>query len=230
METALRDTTGPDRVSLTEEAYRVLKSEILDNRLPPGFQALEPDLAKRLGMSRTPVREAVIRLQEEGLVEVVPRRGMRVLPVSPDDMREIYQLLTVLEAEACAMVAAAGPSPADLAPLEREVEVMETAVAAGDRESWARADDRFHRALVGLCPNHRLSNFVSMLFDQAHRTRMFTLYLRVLPINSTMDHRQLIRMIAEGDAEGASRHNRRHRERAAGELLGILERHHLHHL
>ena len=65
-------------LSLTDEAYGLLKAEILENRMPPGFQALEQDLAQRLNMSRTPVREALIRLQEEGLVEVVPRRGMRV--------------------------------------------------------------------------------------------------------------------------------------------------------
>jgi DNA-binding GntR family transcriptional regulator len=218
------------RPSLTEEAYRVLKREILENRMPPGFQALEPELAARLGMSRTPVREAVIRLKEEGLVEVVPRRGMRVLSVSPDDMREIYQILTALESEAAALLAARKPGPQVLAPLSRSVAEMADAIKAEDRERWAAADDRFHRALLDLCPNRRLSSFVSLMFDQAHRARMVTLHLRELPVRSTVEHTQLVDVIAAGDAAKVRQSYRDHRERAVTELLAILERYHLHHL
>ena len=98
------------RSPLTEEAYQGIKDEILENRMAPGFQATEPEVAERLGMSRTPVREALIRLQEDGLVEVVPRRGMRVLPVSPDDMREIYEVLCCVETEAAMLLAARRPN------------------------------------------------------------------------------------------------------------------------
>ncbi len=228
-ETVLPSSADRDRVSLTEEAYRVLKREILDNRLPPGFQALEPELARLLGMSRTPVREALIRLQDEGLVEVQRRRGMRVLPVAPADMREIYQILSVLEGEACVLLAARKPRP-NIRALIRETDAMEAAAAAGDRESWAKADDRFHRALVALCGNRRLASFSNMLLDQAHRTVMVTLYIRQLPTKSVVDHRLVLEDIAAGHSEAARLHLRQHREWGAGELLRILERHRLHHL
>ena len=96
-----------DRVSSAERAYRALKDLILSNELPAGSQLLEQEAALRLGMSRTPVREAMIRLEQDGVVEIRPRHGMRVLPVSAADMREIYDVLTSLEATAAEMVAPA---------------------------------------------------------------------------------------------------------------------------
>lgn len=69
------------KMTRMDEAYRRLKQAIMENRMPPGYQAMESDLAENLRMSRTPVREALICLQNEGMVEVIPRRGMRVLPL-----------------------------------------------------------------------------------------------------------------------------------------------------
>jgi DNA-binding GntR family transcriptional regulator len=88
-----------------ERVYQALRARILDNLWPPGYQALEQALALELGVSRTPVREALIRLHNEGLVEVVPRHGVRVLPVSPVDMAEIYAILTSLESLAAELAA-----------------------------------------------------------------------------------------------------------------------------
>ena len=83
--------------SMVYAAYEQIRRRILDNVWPPGHRALEQEVALELGMSRTPVREALLQLQNEGLVEVIPRHGVRVLPVSPTDMREIYEILTALE-------------------------------------------------------------------------------------------------------------------------------------
>jgi DNA-binding GntR family transcriptional regulator len=215
--------------SLTEEAYARLKAEILDNRMAPGFQALEPELAERLGMSRTPVREALIRLQEDGLVEIIRRRGMRVLALSPDDMREIYEALICIESEAAALLAARTPPP-DLTVLENVMADMETALVAEDLDAWAVADDEYHRIVVGLCGNRRLAAVAVTLQNQAHRARMFTLRLREKPIRSTSDHRDQLNAIRAGDADGVRRLFRSHRQRAATELLAIIERFNLHRL
>ena len=91
-------------MSFAVQAYTTIKHNILENRYPPGHQALEQELATELGMSRTPVREALIRLEREGLVELIPRRGMRVVPLSPADMKEIYDVLTGLETAALALM------------------------------------------------------------------------------------------------------------------------------
>jgi len=198
---------------------------ILATALPPGFRALEQELALRLGVSRTPVREALIRLEAEGLVEVVPRRGMRVLPVSPDDMAEIYAILTSLESEAAGL-AADRPAPARaLARLERANADMEAAVARGDRDAWAEADARYHRALLDAGGNRRLADTVLTFWDQAHRVRLMTLHLRPPPEASTREHRAVTDAIRAGDAAAARALHRAHRERGGRELVAILRRH-----
>ena len=213
--------------SLSELAYKALKHEIMENLLSPGYQEMEPELVIRLGMSRTPVREAVIRLSKEGLVDVIPRRGIRVKPVSVEDMKEIYELLAVLEAEASAKVAMLPTSSLDLDPMIKSVELMERALDQKDLNTWAKADDNFHRSLLELCPNRRLAQFVGQLLDQAHRVRMFTLLLREIPYKSTQEHWDLIKDLQAGDTLSVQRNHRVHREKASRELINILERHQL---
>ncbi len=211
------------RTSRVDDAYLKLKHEIRSNRLPPGFQATEPEIALRMGMSRTPVREALIRLESEGLLELIPRRGARVLPVSAKDMREIYELFTSLEPDAAAAVAARNPDSDALVPLANATEAMERSLERDDLEAWAEADDRFHGALLVLHGNQRLKAFVSSLYDQAHRARMITLRLRSRPVQSTHEHREILEALKAADGEKARRIFREHRERAARELLAILE-------
>lgn len=211
------------KTSRTDDAYAKLKAEILENRLPPGFQATEPEIALRLGMSRTPVREALLRLEADGLVAMKPRRGARVLPLSIDDMREIYEILTALEPEAAAELAKRRPDARELKPLSDATNDMEKALGNNDLDAWAAADDRFHRELLVLHDNKRLTDFVMSMFDQAHRARMITLRLRKPPKQSTQDHRDILRAIENGEVEDAREIFRRHRKSAAAELLGLLE-------
>ena len=212
-----------NRTTRVEQAYARIKQEIRSNCMPPGFQAPEPEIAAELGMSRTPVREALIRLQAEGLVELVPRRGVRVLALSADDMREIYEIHTALEPDAAANLAARRPTQEVLAPLEAAVSEMEAALKNPDLDRWAAADDRFHRELLALQNNRRLEEFLGALYDQAHRARMVTLRLRELPVKSTAEHREILTHLRNGDGAGARRLFRAHRKRATRELLTILE-------
>ena len=215
------------RVSLVDDAYLAIRRRILDNVYPPRHQALEGDLAGELGISRTPVREALIRLANEGLVEVVPRHGMRVLPVSPADMREIYVVLTALESAAAELLARRRPTDAELKPLVEATRDMSRALKADDLDAWAAADERFHHGLVELAGNRTLQDAVSRLGDRVHRARMFALRLRPKPINSTREHMAMLERIRAGDAAGAVEVNRAHRERATRELVAIFERYRL---
>lgn len=216
-----------DNLPLAEQAYQEIRARILDNLWSPGYQALEQEVALALGMSRTPVREAMMRLQQEGLVEVAPRRGMRVLPVSPTDMREIYEILTALECMAAETLGKRRPSQQELRPLVEATQLMEAALAREDLDAWAKADETFHLALVKLAGNRMLLETVMGYWDRAHRARMFTLRLRPKPVNSTKEHMQLVDMLAAGDGAGAAQVNRSHRERASRELLAIFERYQL---
>ncbi|MEJ7669777.1 MAG: GntR family transcriptional regulator [Casimicrobiaceae bacterium] len=216
------------RTSLVDVAYQAIRRRILDNVYPPGLQALEQTLATELGISRTPLREALTRLQEEGLVEMIPRHGMRVLPVSPTDMREIYVVLTALESAAAELLAQRRPSDAELKPLVEASRDMARALRVDDLDAWAAADERFHQGLLELTGNQTLINAVGLLSDRAHRARMFSLRLRPKPVNSTQEHMALLERIRAGDAKGAVDVNRAHRERASRELLAIFERYRLH--
>jgi DNA-binding GntR family transcriptional regulator len=218
------------RGSLVDAAYQALRQRILDNVYPPGHQALEQALAEALGISRTPLREALIRLQKEGLVEVIPRHGMRVLPVSPEDMRQIYEILAALESMAAELAAKRKPSDTELAPLEQASRDMAKALKVDDLEAWAEADERFHRHLLALSGNRLLAETVLNFWDRAHRVRRFTLQLRPKPAHSTKEHMALVERIRAGDAAGANDVNRAHRERASVELLAILERFRFHQL
>lgn len=209
---------APDRV------YDAIKRLIFNNDLPPGSFVLQEDLALRLGVSRTPIREALVRLEHDGLIEVRPRRGMRVLPVSIDSMREIYQVLTALESEAARLLAERATTGADLGALEAAIAEMDDALVADDLEAWAEADARFHAALVGATGNTRLIAMADMVTDQAHRVRRMTLFLRERPTRSNDDHRELIAAIARGDADAAYAIHRRHRTRNAEALIGLVER------
>jgi DNA-binding GntR family transcriptional regulator len=217
-------------VSLVDAAYEQIRRRILDNAWPPGHRALEQEVALALGMSRTPVREAMMRLQQEGLVEVIPRHGMRVLPVSPNDMREIYQILTALECMAAELLARRKPGDKELKPLVEASKAMDKALKADDLDAWAAADERFHAHLVELAGNRQLQATVLNYWDRAHRARMFTLRLRPKPVNSTREHMHMVERLRAGDADGAAQVTRAHRARATGELIEIFERFRLQHL
>src|SRR3954471_22934562 len=101
----LGNAPSAHRPSLVDDAYRALKDAIRENVFPPGYQGSEQEIASKLGMSRTPVHEAVIRLQEEGLVRVMTRRGVVICAISAADMREIYEVIIALESTAAELLA-----------------------------------------------------------------------------------------------------------------------------
>jgi len=199
-------------------AYAALRAQVLDGILPAGAMALEGELATALGVSRTPVRQALIRLADEGLIELRPRHGMRVRPISATEMREIYEVLTALEAAAARLCAERGVPAAALDGLDQAVAAMDAALAAGDLRRWAAADAAFHNRLVAASGNRRLAATVAGFSDLAHRARMATLRLRPPPAASNEDHRAAVAAIRARDPDRAEAIHRAHRRRA-GELL-----------
>ncbi|WP_343032348.1 GntR family transcriptional regulator [Pandoraea cepalis] len=216
--------TPEEAVTLPEAAYQAIRGHILDNRWSPGFQMTEQEIATEFGMSRTPVREAMLRLQQEGLIAVVPRHGMRVLPISPSDMKEIYEVLTSLEGTAAELAASKELSDEELHVLDIALDAMDDALKKDDLDAWAKADEDFHAQLLDLCGNRLIKQLVSNTWDRAHRARMVTLRLRSKPIKSTREHRAMVKAIRQRDPAAARELLRAHRERAGGELLEILEK------
>ncbi|MBK0398285.1 GntR family transcriptional regulator [Limibaculum sp. M0105] len=217
-------------LSTSHRAYEELRDLIFRGELAAGSDHLETELAERLGMSRTPVREAALMLEAQGLLEVRPRKGVRILPISPDDMREIYEVLTELESLAAERAAAAGYDDPDLKALSVAMDDMDVALASKDLEAWARADDAFHTELVRLGGNSRVCSIVTMMADQVRRARLVTLHLRPLPTKSNEDHRAVLEAIRNHDPALARKLHRAHRADAMAMLLDLIERSRLRHL
>lgn len=206
-----------------DKAYERLKAEILNGELPPGFQAPEPDIAGRLGMSRTPVREALIRLEAEGLVDLIPRRGAKVLPISKKDICEIFEILAVLE-ELAAGSAAAGKCGEDVLNCLREtVDASEKALAENDIEGWAVLDDRFHKLIGRGSGNARLEEAISSFLNQVFRANIVLLRLNKAPAANAADHRALFEAIRAGEAEKASDIAKTHRLTGLATMKRVLE-------
>lgn len=218
--------------SLVDTAYAALKHAIRESVFAPGYQASAGELALRLGVSRTPVHEAALRLQEEGLVRILPKRGILICALAPQDIAEIYEVLIAIEASA-AELSAKLPAPERLAladDLDRSTDAMGAALAAGDLGAWGRADEVFHRQLVERCGNGRFARIIQTVNDQSHRARMLTLRLRPRLPSSEEEHRATSQAIRDGLPEDAREAARRHRIRARDELLPLIERIGLRHL
>ncbi|WP_375690013.1 GntR family transcriptional regulator [Pseudooceanicola sp. LIPI14-2-Ac024] len=211
-------------MSSTQRAVVELRRLIFSGELNPGSNHLESELAERLGMSRTPVREAALLLEAQGLVEMQPRKGVRVVPISPSDMRDIYDVLTELESLSAERAAGFGYSEADLSTLADAIQKMDDALASDDRDAWAQADDAFHSELVRLGRNSRIEAIAAMMVDQVRRARAMTLHIRPTPLKSNEDHRGVLDAIRAGDPEKARAIHHAHRRHAKTMLLELLEK------
>jgi DNA-binding GntR family transcriptional regulator len=218
------------QMSNTQRAVEELRKLIFSGELGAGSDHLESELAERLGMSRTPVREAALTLEAQGLVEMRPRKGLRVLALSPADMHDIYDVLTELESLSAENAARLGYTDAELGHLATAINDMETALSENDLAAWAKADDVFHAELVRLGRNSRVQAIASMMVDQVRRARAMTLRVRPTPVKSNEDHRGVFEAIRSGDAAEARRIHYAHRKHAKEMLLGILEKYHFLHL
>ncbi len=216
--------------SNAQRAVAALRQMIFSGALPAGSDHLESELAERLKMSRTPVHEAALVLASQGLVQLRPRKGVRILSVSPEDMAEIYDVLTELESLAAERAAEAGHSADALAELMSATAAMDAAITAADLDAWAAADDRFHRELVRLGGNSRVVAIAEMMSDQVRRARQTTLHMRPLPTRSNADHRRVCEAIRDGDAATARACHRAHRQEAKTVLLALLRKHRLHYV
>ena len=218
------DDAGERKGSLVDDAYAAIRAAIRDVSFAPGYQASEQEIALRLGMSRTPVHEAAIRLQEDGLVRVLPRKGILILALAPDDLREIYDVIIAFEGQAAELIASMDEAERVLAArtLDTHTDKMAKAHQEGDRPTWGDADGAFHAALIEQAGNRRMSRIMQSINDQSHRARVLTLNLRRDLKASIDEHRLITGAIRSGNRFGALQAARGHRVRARDELLPLL--------
>ena len=194
-------------------AYDQIKEAILSGALRPLERITEDQLAGRLGLSRTPVREAFGLLAAEGLITVVAKRGSFVAPLGVDDILEIYQIRTPLECMT-ARIAAKNMSETQLAELERltEAELSQEATRSVQR-SLARSME--FRDIVNSCANNnRLQALLKQLQSQTHRARALWPSTLSRLSETWREHAQLLKALKARDPDAAERLTRVHLERA----------------
>jgi len=214
-----RKRVPSDRIadaSLTDRAYQQIKEEILTNRLRPGDPLRVDHFIKRLKLSRTPMREAIQRLEKEGLVEIRPRMGSFVSHIELREIVEMYQVRARLEGFA-ARLAAGRVSPDRLAGVEEQL----TRQSPDDQIDYAAVSNAglaLHRLIVESCGNAVLTRFVVSLQDHFRRFRAVSPQLPERVLDFHQDHLQILDALKNADGVRAEHLIQRHLERAA-ELL-----------
>lgn len=215
--------SGVDLLPARERAYHDLRYRILTGRLAPGTTLLETELAALLSLSRTPVREAAIKLAEEGLVSIRARHGITVRDLSLRDVAEILDVFSALEIRAVALVARRGLSASEHEHLSGLLDQMERNTERGDIARWSDLDDDFHANMVSLCGNGRLQRTLGEYWGQQFRARMLILPLRPVPHQSDREHRRILAAVQARDEEAARDAHERHRARADAQQLALLQ-------
>ena len=193
--------------SAAEGAYRHVKDRVLTGDLEGGRMISEGEVAAALGASRTPVREAFLRLEVEGWLRLYPKRGALVVPVAPHEIDEVLEARLVLENHAAASVVA---RPDDLAALLRRLDDalarQEAHHAAGDLPAFAAADAEFHALVADAGANSLLTGFYRTLRERQQRMTAESVRRRARAADDVLaEHRVLRERLAEGDADGFAR-------------------------
>ncbi len=170
-----------------------------------------------------PVREALLRLRNEGLIEAIPRKGYYVSRISAEDAKEIYEMLEGLEGVA-SRLAAVRKTPEGIARLARAVQQMETALAGDDLEAWTAADDEAHAAILEMAHNTQITRVVNSLGVRLKRLQLFTVRKRAKLSHSTEIHRAQLEAIRVGDERRARELRQELWIEAGGELVDIVRR------
>lgn len=198
-----------DNATLTDRVYSSLREDILFNRLPPGAPLAETAVAAALNVSRGPVREALRRLDAEGLVTVTPRRGAVVSSFTPEEFLDAYRVREALEVLAIRL-ATLHLSEANLTELERLHEDMLGYAEAEDIDGFFTANAAFHATFVNASQNKKLQEIYRPLVNQMRRYRLSSLSLRGGMLRSCEEHGNILEAVKQKNADEAARLLRAH--------------------
>ena len=191
------------RRPLRDEAYAVLRQAILSGAFKPGERIVEREVCERLGLSRSPVREAFRRLEQEGLL-VASRQGLMVGPLSIEDVEDLYRIRQQLEALA-ARLAARHCCDEHRGQLQEILAGIERAVASGDPRQASSEGVRFHEKLAEIGGNRRLAAMLATIAEEIQRFRNLYVQVPSRSHHALAEHRQVMLAVIEGDEEKAAR-------------------------
>lgn len=197
MDTELR------HASLADQVTEWIAEQIITGKMRSDAWLTEADIAERLKISRSPVREALRNLAREGLVTIKPRRGTVVAELNAKDAADLYDCRIMLEPQ-CVRLAVSAVGPSDVRELAALLARMEEAVTAGDSRRYLESNIEYHRRLSDLCPNRVLTHLIDVTWRKVLRYRYLVLALPGRVSASLGYHRTLQAAIETGDAAGAA--------------------------
>lgn len=209
-------------LSLEEQVYDALENEILQGTLPKGKTVTENELSAKLGVSRTPVRGALRRLAEEGLIEIAPNKRATIIGVSIEDLIDAYSIRMRLEGLS-SRLAAERMSDGDKKKLIEFVELSEYYISKKDTEHLKELDTEFHRMIYRASDNRMLCKVLSELHRNVTRYRKLSLGTPGRLESSVAEHREILNAILDGNAALADELTSRHIERALENLTNALK-------
>lgn len=215
-----KEEANEDR--LPQQAYIIIQKAIRNLQLQPNEAFLEREIIDMLEMSRTPVREALIRLEMDRWIRLTPRKGFSVEPIIKENIEQICQIAEALDGVA-----------AELATLnieEKQLDMLDSLIARQEKcldennlKAYLDADNQFHQLIVEYSRNERLQNIMDSHSDQLYRARLFTINERKLPVRSIKEHKAIVAAMRAEDSKAAQLLMHSHRHRGGQEILGIIE-------
>jgi len=207
-------------VPVRNKAYEVLKRAIIQGTLKPGQRLVEAQIAEMLNISRTPLREAILKLEPMGFVQRLPNGGAMVASLSAQEIRELYAVRSMLEGLA-ARESAAGLTDEQLGRLADLTRQLETAGAA-DVAQIAEIGERFHLIILEASGNRKCREHLSMLRDQIDRYRYLTIVIPGREQAAAREHFTLLAVLRRRDPDQAEQAMRRHVLQAGESMMRRL--------
>ncbi|MDS1030293.1 GntR family transcriptional regulator [Bacillota bacterium LX-D] len=208
---------------LREIVFEALREAIISGSLKPGERLMEVQLAEEMGVSRTPVREAIRKLELEGFVVMLPRKGAYVADISSKDIADVYEIRSALEALAAGL-AAERITDEELEELQRILVKVSESAESHDLETLINVDTEFHDVLYKASRNERLVQIISNLREQIQRFRSQTLSYPGRMKNALEEHKKIVEAIADRNVALASRLAQEHIESAENSMLEALQK------
>jgi len=206
---------------LGEIVYEALRDAIINQAMKPGERLMETELAEEMGVSRTPVREAIRKLELEGYVVMIPRKGAYVSGLSIKDINEVFEIRGALEALAAGL-AAQRATQEEIEEMQRNVFMEAAHWETNDLMLTIESDTKFHEQIYGASRNTRLLNMIKELREQVQRFRTTTLAVPGRLKFALDEHRKIVEAIAERDVAAAQKAASDHIESAENALLEVI--------
>jgi DNA-binding GntR family transcriptional regulator len=212
------------RLHATHRVYEALKQELLDGTVKPGERIPDTEVCRRLGVSRTPVREALLALEREGLVRIVPRQGYFASEISLSDALDAYQLRFILEPIATAMAASRVGNDARIAELRglaEDLSELRDATSDADLVKAIELNKRFHVRIAEMSGNARLGRILADLLDALGRMVLLELRQTHNVASWRTEHLQIVEALEANDPARAAAVVRNSFQRDEGMLLAM---------